>query len=238
MLTSLGHRAFLRLPTLPKNGPGPGRGLTLRRPVLMMINSASGGAPRTLVVEPRFAESFQLPKSTPRYDRVLGLLPRAFVGGPDVLKSLLQVIAREVSAVFDAANLTLPPWRRLASLQDRFFPANYSDSFDLELRLRVSRASASEAAAAAGGATGSASPSAHSISEAESESESELDTITGSQLALETSLRRPLVQPATIRRFGGFDGDRGLQNQAQRAGGAAFEFDLSDPHALSAPARF
>lgn len=79
-----------------------------------------GDAAAALVIDPEFREQFLLPNPTARYQVVLSLLPRAFVGTYDRLQRLAGWACTEMQGSVQAGGSRLPPWRSLAHVLNKW----------------------------------------------------------------------------------------------------------------------
>ncbi|KAF5839832.1 hypothetical protein DUNSADRAFT_18494 [Dunaliella salina] len=84
--------------------------------------SACGISGSYIVVDPCFREHFELRSqcTTPRYEAVLALLPKVYVGHVDRLPLLVELLCEEMTASFKVCGVPLPPWRKLASLLSKW----------------------------------------------------------------------------------------------------------------------
>ncbi|KAL4427906.1 hypothetical protein ABPG75_001995 [Micractinium tetrahymenae] len=73
-----------------------------------------------IVVDPEFATQFALTSPTPRYQAVVSLLPRVFVGSYDRLHRLVEWAWREMQASFQGSGSGLPPWRSLGHVLSKW----------------------------------------------------------------------------------------------------------------------
>jgi len=89
------------------------------------ISSSTGACGITgsyIVVDPCFREQFELRAqcATPRYEAVLALLPKVYVGHVDRLPLLVELLCEEMTVSFKTCGVPLPPWRKLTSLLSKW----------------------------------------------------------------------------------------------------------------------
>lgn len=75
-----------------------------------------------MVIDPRFAEQFEVSNPTLRYEAVLAWLPRVFVGCAERLPLLVAVLCNEMEQCFKARGIALPPWREPGALITKWMP--------------------------------------------------------------------------------------------------------------------
>jgi uncharacterized protein (TIGR01615 family) len=67
-------------------------------------------------LQPSFQAQFKISHSTPRYDRLLAMLPSALVTTAAMLGPLVQLLCAEMQLAFEEHGLSLPPWRQAKSV--------------------------------------------------------------------------------------------------------------------------
>ncbi|CAH8388983.1 unnamed protein product [Eruca vesicaria subsp. sativa] len=73
------------------------------------------------IVETDLAGEFVIAKPTTRYLSLLAQLPRVFVGTPEELKKLVRIMCSEIRRSMKRAEIHVPPWRRNAYMQAKWF---------------------------------------------------------------------------------------------------------------------
>lgn len=148
-LSAQGYRVTVRTAL----GGGPACFRNLRHEFLTVLGEGdSQDVP--YFVDPAFKEQFKIPQPSAAYEALLELLPSEFVGTSSRLVPLVQNLCAEMVVSFEANGLTLPPWRRAASMLTKWLP---SRSRDVNMSVAVPTNSSSGAAAAAEGDSGSSS---------------------------------------------------------------------------------
>lgn len=78
------------------------------------------GKAQEFIVDPSFAQAFQVAAPTPRLAHLLGALPPLAVAPlPRLLRALL-LLGAELARYFEAEGLPLPPWRHADALATRY----------------------------------------------------------------------------------------------------------------------
>lgn len=81
----------------------------------------------TWVIDPSFAQAFQVLAPTPRYAFILSEVPALLVAPlPRVLRALL-LLGAELARCFEAKDLPLPPWRHADALATRYDTATSAE---------------------------------------------------------------------------------------------------------------
>lgn len=78
--------------------------------------------PLHLLVDPTFADKFQVARPSAKLTANLETLGHAFVGPPEDLRALVTALAAVLRADFAAKGLSLPPWRSVQSLLAVWLP--------------------------------------------------------------------------------------------------------------------
>lgn len=79
------------------------------------------GDKNRFIVETNLASEFEIAKPTTRYLSLLAQLPRVFVGTPEELKKLVRIMCFEIRRSMKRAEIHVPPWRRNAYMQAKWF---------------------------------------------------------------------------------------------------------------------
>ncbi|KAH0916526.1 hypothetical protein HID58_030972, partial [Brassica napus] len=79
------------------------------------------GEKNRFIVETNLAGEFVIAKPTTRYLSLLAQLPRVFVGTPEELKKLVRIMCFEIRRSMKRAEIHVPPWRRNAYMQAKWF---------------------------------------------------------------------------------------------------------------------
>jgi len=75
------------------------------------------------IVDLAFREQFVIASPTAGYGCVLEAVPDVFVGTPATLKTIVDIMAAEISASFNSQMMPIPPWRRVHALYSKWFPS-------------------------------------------------------------------------------------------------------------------
>jgi hypothetical protein len=81
-----------------------------------------------MIVDPYFREQFSLHQPTARYSALLSLLPEEYAGRPSALRSIVELLGREIQLACSSKGTSLPPWRATKSMLSKWFPCRYQDS--------------------------------------------------------------------------------------------------------------
>ncbi|KAF3496504.1 hypothetical protein DY000_02054752 [Brassica cretica] len=79
------------------------------------------GDKNRFIVETNLASEFEIAKPTTRYLSLLAQVPRVFVGTPEELKKLVRIMCFEIRRSMKRAEIHVPPWRRNAYMQAKWF---------------------------------------------------------------------------------------------------------------------
>ncbi|KAK1403130.1 DUF506 domain-containing protein [Heracleum sosnowskyi] len=77
------------------------------------------------IVEVLMAGEFQVARSTDRYASLLKILPPIFVGKAETLKQIVRLMCRAIKKSMKRYEMHLPPWRRYAYMQAKWFSSSY-----------------------------------------------------------------------------------------------------------------
>ncbi|CAI5480401.1 unnamed protein product [Closterium sp. Yama58-4] len=113
--------------------------------------------PERLIVDLDFRAQFQVARPTPQYSYILQLTPVSFVGCPDRLHRLVEILSEAMRLSLHAQGMHVPPWRRHPYLSAKW-TAVYSRHIS-STSADCSRDSESSAAAATATANASAATS-------------------------------------------------------------------------------
>ncbi|EPS57683.1 hypothetical protein M569_17134 [Genlisea aurea] len=83
------------------------------------VDVISGGS--RYIVEVFLAGEFTIARPTPGYASLLENFPEIFVGKPEGLKQLVSKMCSAMRASMKAAGISVPPWRRVAYMNNRWF---------------------------------------------------------------------------------------------------------------------
>lgn len=94
----------------------------------------------SFVVDPSFADQFQIAKPTLRYESILACLPSVLVIPEDRIPPLVTFLCAELAAAFKASNTVVPPWRQAGSMLSKWQPRKSMDlpSTDITMPARRS----------------------------------------------------------------------------------------------------
>ncbi|KAJ0248095.1 hypothetical protein HA466_0164580 [Hirschfeldia incana] len=79
------------------------------------------GDKNRFIIETNLAGEFVIAKPTTRYVSLLAQLPSVFVGTPEELKKLVRIMCFEIRRSMKRAAIHVPPWRRNAYMQAKWF---------------------------------------------------------------------------------------------------------------------
>lgn len=71
------------------------------------------------------AGEFEVARSTDRYASLLEILPQVFVGKAETLKHIVRLMCRAIKKIMKRYEMPLPPWRRYAYMQAKWFGSSY-----------------------------------------------------------------------------------------------------------------
>lgn len=107
---------------------GGGEGATclhnLRHEFLTVLLPGEGF---TFIVDPHFAEQFEIAKPTDRYSALLACLPAVLVIPEEHIQPLVTFLCAEMSSAFKASSAVLPPWRQASSMLTKWQPRKSLD---------------------------------------------------------------------------------------------------------------
>ncbi|KAK1395511.1 Major DNA-binding protein [Heracleum sosnowskyi] len=90
-------------------------------------------AGKRYMVEVSIVSEFELGRSTNGYVSLLEILPSVFVGEVEMLKQIVRLMCRAIKRSMKKYEMHVPPWRRHAYMQAKWFTSNYkrttSDQF-------------------------------------------------------------------------------------------------------------
>ncbi|KAL3820787.1 hypothetical protein ACJIZ3_006692 [Penstemon smallii] len=73
------------------------------------------------IIEVSLAGEFTIARPTSSYTTLLDVFPRIFVGKPDELNQVVRLMCRAIRKSMKGVDIHVPPWRRLAYLQAKWF---------------------------------------------------------------------------------------------------------------------
>lgn len=122
---SLTQRGYL---VRARRAVGGGEGATclhnLRHEFLTVLLPGEGF---TFIVDPHFAEQFEIAKPTDRYSSLLACLPAILVIPEEHIQPLVTFLCAEMSSAFKASKAVLPPWRQASSMLTKWQPRKSLD---------------------------------------------------------------------------------------------------------------
>ncbi|KAL1804172.1 hypothetical protein ACET3Z_032819 [Daucus carota] len=77
------------------------------------------------IVEVALASEFEVARSADGYAALLKILPPIFVGEPESLKQIVRLMCRAIKKSMKRYEMHLPPWRRYAYMQAKWFSSDY-----------------------------------------------------------------------------------------------------------------
>lgn len=80
------------------------------------------------IVEVSIASEFKLGRSTNGYASLLEILPPIFVGKVKMLEQIVRLMSRAIKKCMKKHEMHVPPWRRHAYMQAKWFTSNYRRS--------------------------------------------------------------------------------------------------------------
>ncbi|KAG2484334.1 hypothetical protein HYH03_016876 [Edaphochlamys debaryana] len=92
------------------------------------VRGSGDAAGQELIVEPRFREHFTITQPTPEFEALLAAAPDVFVGPRARLVPIVEALCDGMASSFGVRGLSLPPWRRTASMLSKWLPARARDT--------------------------------------------------------------------------------------------------------------
>lgn len=77
------------------------------------------------IVEVSIASEFELGRSTKGYASLLEILPPIFVGKVEMLEQIVRLMSRAIKKCMKKHEMHVPPWRRRAYMQAKWFSSSY-----------------------------------------------------------------------------------------------------------------
>lgn len=77
------------------------------------------------IVEVSLAGEFEIARATPCYASLLENFPRVFVGKVEELKQVVKIMNRAMKKSMKKMDIYVPPWRRLAYMEAKWFGSYY-----------------------------------------------------------------------------------------------------------------
>ncbi|KAF1002139.1 uncharacterized protein LOC141702247 [Apium graveolens] len=85
-------------------------------------------AGKRYIVEVSIASEFELGRSTNGYASLLQILPPIFVGKVEMLEQIVRLMCRAIKKCMKKHEMHVPPWRRHAYMQAKWFTSSYTRS--------------------------------------------------------------------------------------------------------------
>ncbi|KAK4360069.1 hypothetical protein RND71_022298 [Anisodus tanguticus] len=73
------------------------------------------------IIEVLLAGEFEIARATPCYASLLEIFPQVFVGKVEELKQVVKIMSRAMKKSMKKMDIYVPPWRRLAYMQAKWF---------------------------------------------------------------------------------------------------------------------
>ncbi|GJP43900.1 hypothetical protein CLOM_g3296 [Closterium sp. NIES-68] len=118
---------------------------------VILHSSSPHRLPERLIVDLDFRAQFQVARPTPQYSYILQLTPAFFVGCPDRLHRLVEILSEAMRLSLHAQGMHVPPWRR-----HQYLAAKWTAAYSRQFSVPAECSSDSGASAAAAAAVASA----------------------------------------------------------------------------------
>ena len=82
-----------------------------------------------IILDCKFKEQFKIGNHTPQYQQVHGCLPEVFVGSPERLGALTELLCSEMALTFQERGTRCPPWRQPHTILSKWLPAKPVDTY-------------------------------------------------------------------------------------------------------------
>lgn len=79
------------------------------------------------IVDPSFAQQFDIKISTPEFKHLMRLLPPVLVLPKERVEAVVELLASAMTACFRRANIDMPPWRRADAMLSKWVPRRSLD---------------------------------------------------------------------------------------------------------------
>lgn len=79
------------------------------------------------IVDPAFAQQFDIKISTPEFKRLMELVPAVLVLPKERVEAVVELLASAMTACFRSANIDMPPWRRPDAMLSKWAPRRSLD---------------------------------------------------------------------------------------------------------------
>ena len=133
-LRKLGYNVKLKT-ALGGDGNGSSCLRNLRHSFLAVTVPNNGGqgeaVSKSLIVDPRFLDQFEIAHPSVRYDCVLSVVPSALVAPMPRLAESVAILCDEMARAFVQAGIPLPPWRQTAAMLSKWQPRR-SEEVDVQ----------------------------------------------------------------------------------------------------------
>jgi len=73
------------------------------------------------VVDPSFREQFEIPRASGRYEEVMRVIPKTFVGPMSHMMCGAMAVCREMERSFSEYGMVVPPWRKGRNVLNRWY---------------------------------------------------------------------------------------------------------------------
>lgn len=90
------------------------------RHAYLVVTVEDGPTPVTLLVDPLFREEFEVVRPSTQYQRLLQSMPESFVGTPQRLVAIIDLMSAQMEASFAHVGMCIPPWRSRNSLLSKW----------------------------------------------------------------------------------------------------------------------
>ncbi|KAK3253600.1 hypothetical protein CYMTET_5567 [Cymbomonas tetramitiformis] len=80
------------------------------------VQLGSGNIAKSLIVDPNLREVFQICRPSQTYNKLLQILPTAFVGTRRQLSQVTEFMCHQMAESFAEQGLTTPPWRQASNM--------------------------------------------------------------------------------------------------------------------------
>lgn len=86
----------------------------------LVVTVEDGPTPTTLLVDPLFREEFEVVRPSLQYQRLLQSMPVSFVGTPQRMVAIIDLMSAQMEASFANVGMCIPPWRSRNSLLSKW----------------------------------------------------------------------------------------------------------------------
>jgi len=120
-LRTLGYMVKMKT-GLGGDGTGSSCLRNLRHSFLEVHLSPGEESERTMIVDPRFLDQFEIAHSTMRYACLLSAVPTNLVVTMPRLSEAVEILCAEMARAFSKVGTPLPPWRQTAAMLSKWQP--------------------------------------------------------------------------------------------------------------------